>query len=91
MTLVYPAVFTPKKGQAGYEVAFPDLEQCTAEGPDLEDAIENAKEAAIAWVQAEMEDDGDLPAQTHIEDIALEENQFVKHLQLIIRSNVDYD
>ena len=46
MTFTYPAVFTPKKEGAGYYVAFPDLEGCEAQGPDLEDAIDNAADAA---------------------------------------------
>ena len=52
MTFVYPAVFTPKKDGKGYDAYFPDLECCEAEGPDLEDAVENAREAACrkeAW------------------------------------------
>lgn len=90
MNLVYPAIFTPKQDQ-GYFVEFPDLEQCVAEGPDLEDAIEHAKDTAIDWIQAELEEDGEIPSQTHIGDITLKEGQFVKSLQLIIRSNTDYD
>lgn len=46
MTFVYPAVFTPKKDGKGYDAYFPDLECCEAEGPDLEDAVENARDAA---------------------------------------------
>jgi predicted RNase H-like HicB family nuclease len=49
MTFVYPAVFTPKKDGKGYDAYFPDLECCEAEGPDLEDAVENAREAAYNW------------------------------------------
>ena len=46
MTFVYPAVFTPKKDGKGYDAYFPDLECCEAEGPDLEDAVVYAREAA---------------------------------------------
>ena len=51
MTFVYPAVFTPKKDGKGYDAYFPDLECCEAEGPDLEDAVENAREAAYNWIR----------------------------------------
>ena len=68
MTFVYPAVFTPKKDGKGYDAYFPDLECCEAEGPDLEDAVENAREAAYNWISLELEEEGDLPAQTHIDD-----------------------
>ena len=43
MTFVYPAVFTPKKDGKGYDAYFPDLECCEADGPDLEDAIEDLR------------------------------------------------
>ena len=46
MTFVYPAVFTPKEDGTGYQVHFPDLECCEAFGADMEDAIENAADAA---------------------------------------------
>ena len=46
MTFIYPAVFTPHEDGKGYHAEFPDLEGCAADGPDLEDTIDNAKEAA---------------------------------------------
>lgn len=46
MTFTYPAVFTPHKDGKGYHAVFPDLECCEADGPDLEDAIEDARDAA---------------------------------------------
>ena len=46
MTFVYPAVFTPHEKDNGFHVEFPDLECCEADGPDLEDAVENARDAA---------------------------------------------
>ena len=45
MTFVYPAVFTPHEKDNGFHVEFPDLECCEADGPDLEDAVENARDA----------------------------------------------
>lgn len=90
MHLTYPAVFTPKP-EGGYRVNFPDLKDCVAEGPDLEDSIEHAKEAAIGWIEVELEEDGELPPRSLEADIALEEGQFVRMLQLIFRSEVEYD
>ena len=55
MTFVYPAVFTPKKDGKGYDAYFPDLECCEAEGPDLEDAVENARDAAYNWISLELD------------------------------------
>ena len=55
MTFTYPAVFTPHKDGKGYHAVFPDLECCEADGPDLEDAIEDARDAAYNWLLVELE------------------------------------
>ena len=91
MTFVYPAVFTPKKDGKGYDAYFPDLECCEAEGPDLEDAVENAREAAYNWISLELEEEGDLPAQTHIDDMSLPEGSMVKQIMVRIKLLPDND
>ena len=47
MTFTYPAVFTPHKNDKGYHVEFPDLECCEADGPDLEDAMDEARDLKL--------------------------------------------
>ena len=54
MTFIYPAVLTPHKENEGYHVTFPDLVGCEADGPDLQDALENARAAAYDWVCVEL-------------------------------------
>ena len=46
MTFTYPAVITPHKDDDGFHIVFPDLELCEGDGPDLEDALDDAREAA---------------------------------------------
>ncbi len=49
---------------------FPDLACCEAEGDSLDDAIDNANEAAYNWIYAEvMEDEMDLPAISDESDL----------------------
>ncbi len=91
MTFVYPAIFTPKKDGSGYEAEFPDLECCRAEGPDLEDAVENAREAAYNWICVELEEDGELPPQTHPEDIRAAEGCLIKQIMVRIKLLPDND
>ena len=91
MTFVYPAVFTPKKDGKGYDAYFPDLECCEAEGPDLEDAVENARDPAYNWISLELEEEGDLPAQTHIDDMNLPEGSMVKQIMVRIKLLPDND
>ncbi len=91
MTFTYPAVFTPHKNDKGYHVEFPDLECCEADGPDLEDAIDEAKDAARNWLMVELEEGGELPGQTHADDLDLPERSFVKQLMIIIKLLPDND
>jgi predicted RNase H-like HicB family nuclease len=91
MTFTYPAVFTPK-GEKGYHVEFPDLECCEADGPDLEDAVENAREAAYNWLMVEIEEETyDFPSQTHTEDIPLPPGAFIKMIMVSIKLMPDND
>lgn len=85
MTFTYPAIFTPHKDDDGYHVEFPDLECCEADGPDLEDAMDEAREAAQNWVWLEIEEGGDLPEQSHIEDLELPEGSFARLMLIRIK------
>ena len=92
MTFIYPAVFTPHKDDKGYHDAFPDLECCEVDGPDLEDAIENAREAAYNWIMVELEEEEcDLPFASHEDDIHLEEGQFIRRILVTIKLLPDND
>jgi predicted RNase H-like HicB family nuclease len=93
MTFTYPAVFTPHKEDKGYYVTFPDLDGCWGEGPDLEDAIEDAKHSAYNWLMVELEEEGGghFPARSHVDDIELGEGCFVKELMIIIKLLPDSD
>lgn len=85
MTFTYPAVFTPHKDDNGYHVEFPDLECCEADGPDLEDALDEARDAARNWLELEMEEGGDFPEQTHVDDLELPEGCFVRQMMIRIK------
>lgn len=92
MTFTYPAIFTPHENGNGYHAEFPDLECCEADGQDLEDAIENARDAANNWITVEMDEfDCDLPFATHIEDILAKEGQLVKLISVKIKLLPDND
>jgi predicted RNase H-like HicB family nuclease len=73
-------------------VEIPDLEGCYADGGDLEDALQSAREAAEEWIRIEMEEfEGDLPFSSLPEELKLEEGQFVRMLMLTIRLLPDND
>lgn len=91
MKFIYPAVFTPD-GQGGYHAAFPDLEGCTASGSSLDDAIENANEAALQWITVELSEDEPLmPPVSDPGDIPLEEGQILRSIQVTYRFYEGWD
>ena len=49
MKFIYPAVFR-RSESGGYNAFFPDLECCEAAGDTLDEAIDNANEAARNWI-----------------------------------------
>lgn len=93
MTFLYTAVFSPHETDGGYHVCFPDLECCEADGPDLEDALENARDAAYNWIMAELEDDDfcGLPEVSHEEDILLPPGGFARQIKVNVKLLPDYD
>lgn len=92
MTFTYPAVLTPHEGDNGYHAYFPDLECCEADGPDLEDTLDNAREAALSWIMAELEDeDCDMPEVSHETDIPLPPGGFVRRIMVRVKLLPDYD
>ncbi|MDO4269152.1 MAG: type II toxin-antitoxin system HicB family antitoxin [Eubacteriales bacterium] len=91
MTFTYPAVLTPHKDDKGYHVTVPDLECCEADGPDLEDALEAARDAVYNWIMVELEDNGDIPGQTHAEDMELAEGSFIRNIRVHVKLLPDND
>ena len=85
MKFIYPAVF--RKTESGtYHGFFPDLECCEVQGDSLDDAIENATEAAYNWISVELEDEfGELPSVTDEADMDLQEGDIVRNISVNIR------
>ena len=78
MKFIYPAVFR-KTENGTYHGFFPDLECCYADGDTLDDAIDNANEAAYNWISLELsEDDCNLPSVSDKEDMELQEGRIVR-------------
>ena len=69
MKFKYPAVF--RKNEDGtYNGYFPDLECCTSTGDTLDEAIENANEAAYNWITVELdEEEPNLPSISDPSDL----------------------
>lgn len=90
MKFIYPAVF--RKCEDGtYTGFFPDLECCYAKGDTLDDAIDNANEAAYNWISLELEEDGELPSISDESDMELEEGDIVRNISVNIRFYEGWD
>jgi len=91
MKFIYPAIFS-RTETGSYKGFFPDLEDCFAEGDTLEEAVDNANEAAYNWISVELEDDcGELPPVTDSKDILLKEGDIVRNIAVNIRFYEGWD
>lgn len=91
MKFIYPAVFR-KNENGGYRAFFPDLECCEASGATLEDAIENANEAARNWITVELEEEEPvMPYVSDLSDIRTEEGDIVRNISVNIRFYEGWD
>ena len=85
MKFMYPAVF--RKNEDGtYNGYFPDLECCTSTGDTLDEAIENANEAAYNWITVELdEEEPNLPSISDPSDLNLTPEDIVRIISVNIR------
>ncbi len=90
MRFIYPAIFR-KTENGRYHGFFPDLAECEAEGDTLEEAVDNANEAAANWITVELEDDGPLPSISDKEDMHLQEGDVVRNIAVTIRLTDGWD
>lgn len=91
MKFIYPAVIR-KNSEGKYDAFFPDLECCCAQGDTLEEAVDNANEAAYNWLYVEvMEDDGQLPPVSDPGDLSLQEGDVVRNIAVNIRFTDGWD
>ena len=91
MKFIYPAVFH-KTEEGHYKGYFPDLECCYGEGETLDDAIDNANEAARTWITVELEEDEPiLPHVSDPEDILLAEDELIRNISVNIRFYEGWD
>lgn len=90
MKFIYPAIF--RKTESGtYWGFFPDLEDCTAEGETLEEAVDNANDAARDWLTVELEDDCPLPSISDESDMNLQEGDVVRNIAVTLRFTDGWD
>lgn len=81
MKFVYPAIFHLEDNN--YWVEFPDLDGCFSQGDDLKEAIQNAQEALVLY----LEDLTEFPVPTNIQNITSEnKTDFVSYIMVDVVS-----
>lgn len=81
MFRTYPAIFYPEP-DGRYSVIFPDLNDLATCGDNLADAIEMAREACGQYIRTCLQDGGELPAATSIENVAKDDDSaFVMEIE----------
>ena len=90
MKFIYPAVLRPTS--EGYEATFPDLAGCQARGETLDEAIENAHEAAMEWITIELSEDSPaMPGVSEPDEIDLPEGAVLRNIAITYRFYDGYD
>ena len=83
MKFTYPAVVSPR-GDGGYTVTFIDLEGCQASGDSLDDALDAAIAAELAWIEAEFEEeDPQFPPISDHASVVLSDGEFIRNIGVI--------
>ena len=54
-SLPYKMVITPDSEEGGYVISYPDLPGCITCADTLEEALENASDAKLTWIEAALE------------------------------------
>jgi len=60
--IAYAVAIEPGTETTAWGAAVPDLPGCFSAGDTLEEALRNAHQAAEAWIDAVVEDGGEIPA-----------------------------
>jgi len=65
----YPVLIEEGTEATAFGVVFPDLPGCFSAGDTLDDALEAAKEAAAAWIDAAMDAGAAIPAPSTLDAV----------------------
>lgn len=66
----YPIVIEPGSETTAFGIVIPDLPGCFSAGDTLTEAKANAREAAIGWIEAEIDAHHGIPAPSDAQMVA---------------------
>lgn len=67
-SLPYKMVVTPDVEEGGYVISFPDLPGCVTCADTMEEALANAKDAKLAWIEAALESNTEIHEPDSLND-----------------------
>ena len=65
----YPIAIEPGDKDTAFGVVVPDLPGCFSAGDDLEEAMDNAKEAISLWLESELDAGRSIPTPSPLEKL----------------------
>lgn len=68
MKLKYPIAIEPGDDTHSFGVVVPDLPGCFSAGDNVDEAVENSKEAISLWIETVLDDNGTVPAPGRLAD-----------------------
>jgi predicted RNase H-like HicB family nuclease len=63
----YPIAIEPGNDKTAWGVVVPDLPGCFSAGDTMDESISNASEAIAAWIEAVLDDGGDIPEPSPVD------------------------
>jgi len=80
----YPIVIEPGDEAHAFGVVVPDLPGCFSAGDTLDEAVSNAEEAVIAWIDAMLDRDEAIPAPSPIDSLRMTYPEFAEWIWAVV-------
>ena len=64
--LPYRLEIVPDPDEGGYAAQYPELPGCITVGDTMTEVLKNAEDAKRAWIEAQLEDGGNIPEPASI-------------------------
>ena len=76
MSLPYRMEIIPDTLEGGFTAKYPDLPGCLTCAETIEDLIQNARDAKLAWITAALKDNTEIPEPEESRDLSEYSGQF---------------
>lgn len=81
----YPVAIEPGNDKTAWGVVVPDLPGCFSAGDTLDEALAQAEDAIIAWIDAAIDDERDIPPPSDIESLRAVHGELAHWVWALVR------